>query len=220
MIHGYHVHHLNPSTPRKNLPISLLKKTNCPLEYYSFINELNTPHLIQQYLKEKLHYHHEDTACAFPEIIKTKRADCFEGGIGFAFPLLYYWGYHPYVVMLHADHARDVDHTLIIYRVNDKIGALAKSNFDMLMDRAPEYLTLHELIETYDPHYISDFPGFTGEKTMIGYSDPINLLSLFGTGWFFLKGEYALQNLYDHFTDNVMCTNFKTKERFLYPPEE
>jgi len=219
-IHIIHAHHLIPSLSKQKLNTVLLKESNSPVEFHSLIKELDTPQKIQVFMKEKLKYHHKDTVRAFPDIIRYRQADCFEGGIGFAYPILLFWGYRPYVVMLHADHKRDVDHTLIIYRTHDKIGAIAKSSFSMLMDREPIYDTLHDLINTYYPHYLSDFEGYVGENTLIGYSDPIDLLPKFGINWFFLKGDNALQNLYDHFTDNVMCTNYHTHERFLYPPED
>lgn len=196
-----------------------MNKINCPIEFYSLIQELNTPFKIQKYMKERLTYHHQDTVKSFPHIIRDHTADCFEGGIGFAYPILYYWGYDPSVVMLHADHKRDFDHTLIIYKKKNKIGSIAKSSFPTLMDRKPIHSSLHELIDTYYPYYVSDFPEYVGENTLIGYSDPIDLIAAFGTDWFFLKGDNALKNLYDHFTDGIMCTNYFTKKRFLYPPE-
>jgi len=193
-----------------------------PKKYQNLFQQLNTPEKIQAFMKEKLKYNHHDTYKSFISILETSSADCFEGGIGFAYPLLYLHNYHPEIVMIHADNKIDVDHTLVVYRVGKKIGAIAKSYYPMLMDRPPVFDTFRDLIMTYYLHYVCEIKGhkLCGTYTVIGYSDPINLVEKFGTNWFFLEGDFALKNLYDHFTDNVWCTKIFNNERFLYPPEK
>ncbi len=192
-----------------------------PEKFISLINQLNTPEIIQEYLKKELIYNEKETFQSFIDIAETKIADCFEGGVGFTYPLMHLHGYHPQIIMIHADNTIDVDHTLVAYRLGDKIGTIAKSNYPLLMDRPPEFDSLRDLILTYYPHYVCEIKEheFHGMYTVIGFSDPIDLIKKFRTDWFFARGDDALKNLYDHFTNGVMCTRMFSNYRFPYPPE-
>ncbi len=215
------IHLFTPAKPRSHVEEKLLLEMGFPEKLIPFINRLNTPEKIQEYLKKELVYNEKEIFQSLIDIAETKIADCFEGGVGFAYPLMYLHGYNPKVVMIHADNQIDVDHTLVAYRLGDKIGTIAKSNYPLLMDRPPEFSSLRDLILTYYPHYVCEIKEheYHGMYTVIGYSDPIDLVKKFGTEWFFARGENALKNLYDHFTDDVMCTRMFSNYRFPYPPE-
>jgi hypothetical protein len=216
------IHLFIPAEPIETVDDKYLIKLGFPEKYIPLINKLNTPEKIQEYLKKELIYNEKETFQSFIDIAETKIADCFEGGVGFAYPLMFLHGYHPQIIMIHADNQIDVDHTLVAYRLGDKIGTIAKSNYPLLMDRPPEFESIRDLILTYYPHYVCEIKEheFHGMYTVIGFSDPIDLIKKFGTSWFFTRGKNALKDLYDHFTDGVMCTRMFSNYHFPYPPEE
>jgi len=215
-------HLFTPAKPVNHTDEKSLLEMGFPEKFLSLFYHLSTPEKIQDYLKKELVYNEKETFRSFIDIAESKTADCFEGGVGFAYPLLYLHGYHPQIVMIHADNKIDVDHTLVAYRLKNKIGTIAKSNYPLLTDRPPEFDTLRDLILTYYPHYVCEIKEheFHGMYTVIGFSDPIDLVKKFGTGWFFARGDNALEYLYDHFTEDVLCTRMFSSCRFPYPPEE
>ncbi len=198
----------------------ILEKLGCPASLSTLCQRLNTPSTIQQYMVEHFIYNNSDTNSGFLTIIQHMSADCFEGGAGFAFPLLYLHGYYPKIVMIQADNRIDVDHTLVVYRKNNFIGSIAWSSYKTLMDRPPIFSSLRDLIMTYFPHYTCELPQYKGHYTVIGYSDPIDLVNKFGREWFFTSGSRALQHIYDNFTEHVYCTSLFGNKRYLYPPEK
>jgi len=66
---------------------------------------------------------------------------------------------------------RDDDHLLAVYKRNNHWGAVAKSNFVGLRYREPIYRTLRELLLSY----FEDYFNIAGEKTLRGYTLPVNL---------------------------------------------
>lgn len=214
-------HLFSPAKPIRHVKEKFLIEIGLPKKFLPLFYRLNTPEKIQKYLKKDLVYNHTDTYHSFVTIAESKTADCFEAGVGFAYPLLYLHGYNPKIVMIHADNKIDVDHTLVAYRLGNKIGTVAKSNYPMLMDRPAVFSSLRDLVLTYYPHYVCEIKGHKlyGTYTVIGYSDPIDLVEKFGSRWFFLTEENALKHLYDHFVDSIYCTRIFSNERFPYPPE-
>jgi len=82
---------------------------------------------------------------------------------------LSYHGDPPLLVDLAA--VRDDDHVLAVFRRKGLWGAVAKSNYSGLRSREPVYRTLRELVMSYFEHYYN----LRGEKTLRGYSRPVNL---------------------------------------------
>lgn len=82
---------------------------------------------------------------------------------------LSYHGDPPLLVDLTA--VRDDDHVLAVFRRRELWGAVAKSNYSGLRFREPVYRTLRELVMSYFEHYYN----LRGEKTLRGYSRPVNL---------------------------------------------
>ncbi len=197
----------------------ILTNLGCPKSLIPLIEELKIPTLIQDYIKKNLTYEHEDNYRAIIDVVKDKKADCFQGTIGFAYPLLYLWGYCPKIVMLQADNKRDVDHNLAVYRIKDKLGAIAMSNFPLLTERPAVFDSLYELAESYYPHYWTDWPNYYGQLTMVGFCQPIDLIKKYGTGWFFQKGKTCLKYVYDTYTEGLVCTDIFTKRKYAYPEE-
>lgn len=185
--------------------------------FLPLLQRLSTPQKIQYFMRLKFHYNHEETHRSFVGVATTLQADCFEGGT-FAYTLLYLHEYNPKIVMIHAEN--DVDHLIVTYQHDKNYGSVGMSRQYKLTDRPPIFNTMRDLIMSYYPHYTSSYPEYEGQHTMVGFSDAVDLVEKFGVNWFFLPGDTALEYLYDHVADNVMCTHIFTGNRYPYPPEE
>ena len=137
---------------------------------------LKSPSRIQDYLDERLEYNNADTCYGPRLVLQHKKAHCMEGAL-FAAAALRLLGHVPLVVDLVA--VRDDDHVLAVFRQNGCWGAIAKSNYAGLRFRNPVYRTIRELAMSYFEHYYNP----KGEKTLRGYSKPVNLSRFDGLKW-------------------------------------
>lgn len=136
---------------------------------------LKTPARIQAFL-DSLPYHVADTAWSPRRALRERTAHCLEGAL-LAAAALRVNGYTPTVLDLEA--VRDVDHVIAVFREGKHWGAVAKSNFAGLRFRAPVYRTLRELALSYFENYYN----LRGERTLRGYSRPVNLARFDAHGW-------------------------------------
>jgi hypothetical protein len=102
-------------------------------------------------------------------------------------------GYPPLIVDLAA--VRDSDHVLAVYRRNGHWGALAKSDYAGLRYREPVYRSIRELVMSYFEHYYNP----EGEKTLRGYSRPVNLKRFDAIGW--MTAERDVWEIPNHLCD-------------------
>jgi hypothetical protein len=133
--------------------------------------KLKTPALIQRFLDEEIGYNKEPRGytCYSPRLVLREGvAHCMEGAL-LAAMALRRLGYPPLLVDLEA--VRDSDHVLAVYRVGERWGAVAKSDYAGLRSREPVYLSIRELAMSYFDHYYNP----RGEKTLRAYSRPVNL---------------------------------------------
>src|SRR5260370_4304621 len=86
-------------------------------------------------------------------------------------------GFPPLVVDLYAE--RDDDHMLALWERDGCWGALAKSNFVGLRFREAVYQSLRELVMSY----FEVFYNVLGEKTLRGFTVPLDLSRLDGLAW-------------------------------------
>ena len=145
----------------------------------SLLRRLRTPEKIQRFLDQDIGYNTEPKGptCRSPRLVLRDRlAHCMEGALLGAAALAVN-GFPPLLVDLEA--VRDDDHVLAVFRVRDHWGAVAKSNYSGLRFREPVYRTLRELALSYFEHYFN----LAGEKTLRGYSRPVNLARFDGIGW-------------------------------------
>ncbi len=136
-------------------------------EELKFIREFKSPAGIQKFLNET-DYNPEYKTCSPRNIIKSRKANCFEGAL-FAAAALRVLGHKPVIVDLMAEN--DDDHVIAIFKQNDCFGAVAKSNTTVLRFREPVYRTLRELVMSYFDFYFNTL----GEKSLRSYSVPVNL---------------------------------------------
>jgi hypothetical protein len=131
---------------------------------------LRSPEWIQRFLDD-LAYNKEPNGhtCYSPRrVLRERTAHCMEGAL-FAAAALRMIGHPPLLLDLEA--VRDDDHVLAIFRQRGYWGAIGKSNYSGLRYREPVYRTLRELVMSYFEHYYN----LRREKTLRGYSRPVNL---------------------------------------------
>jgi hypothetical protein len=139
------------------------------------LRALNTPAKIQKFI-DALEYKYADTAGSPQRVLRERKGHCLEGAL-LAAAALRVNGYPPLLMDLEA--VRDDDHVVALYRERRLWGGIAKSNFAGLRFRAPIYRTLRELAMSYFEHYYN----LRGERTLRGYSQPVNLSRLDGEHW-------------------------------------
>ncbi len=144
-----------------------------------FLKSLNTPKKLQDYL-DSIPFNLEENGetCMSPKmVLKEKKAHCIEAGLLVGVSM---WLNRktPYIVSLKVK-ASDYDHIIVLYKENGYYGALSKTNHNVLRFRDPVYKNVRELVMSYFHEY---FLPETGEKTLLGYTKPINIKK-FGDDW-------------------------------------
>jgi len=136
-------------------------------EETEIFRSLQSPFAIQAFL-DTVPYSADPIYRCPGRVIRDRKAHCFDGAL-FAAAALRRIGYRPLILDMLAE--RDDDHLLALYKVDGRWGSVAKSNFVGLRFRDPVYKTLRELIMSY----FEDFYNIEGEKTLRGYTLPIDL---------------------------------------------
>jgi len=148
----------------------------------SLYRTLKTPFLLQRYLDEKIGYNKRDTCYSPRGVLRHGVAHCMEGAL-FAAAALRLHGHPPLIVDLEA--VRDDDHILAVYQSHGRWGSIAKSNYSGLRLREPVYRTIRELVMSYFDHYYN----LRGEKSLRGFSRPINLRQFDRIHWMTTEQE-------------------------------
>lgn len=145
-----------------------------------FFKKLNTPNKIQDYLDSiPFNYEKSGETCMSPiNTLKEKKAHCIEGAL-LASVALWVNNKEPIIVNLKVNNKKDFDHIITIYNENGYYGAISKTNHNVLRWRDPVYKSIRELVMSYYHEY---FLIPNGEKTLLGYTNPINLKK-FGIKW-------------------------------------
>ena len=140
------------------------------------LGRLTTPGKIQNFLDE-LAYSTEKTYRCPLRVLRERVAHCYDGAL-FAAAMLRRRG-HPPLILEMLPNRRDDDHLLALFKQDGHWGAVGKSNFVGLRFREPVYRTLRELIMSY----FEQFYNVEREKTLRGYTLPLNLQSFDRHGW-------------------------------------
>ena len=153
---------------------------------------LDTPFAIQEYL-DSMPYIGEERDRSPLNVMLDKQCHCLDGGFLAALAL---WriGFKPLLIDIVPDPGKDDDHVLALYRVDDRWGAVAKSNYINLAFREPVYKNLRELVMTYFEHYAS----IRQEKVLRGYTRPFNASRYTHLNWAWDEGG-ANQLYHKHF---------------------
>lgn len=130
---------------------------------------LNSPLAIQNFL-DNLPYVGEERNRSPLNVLRDRQCHCLDGGLLAALALKRL-GFPPLIMDLVPEAGKDDDHVLAIFKVNGCYGAIAKSNFVGLRFREAVYRSLRELAMSY----FEGFYNINGEKTLRGYTRPLNL---------------------------------------------
>ena len=131
------------------------------------LRALRSPAGIQRAL-EAMPYHLAPTAWSPRRVLREGTAHCLEAAV-FAAAALRVLGHPPLLLDLEA--VQDTDHVLAVYKDDGHWGAIAKSNFSGLRFRPAVYRSLRELAMSY----FEDYVNLRGERTLRGYSRPVDL---------------------------------------------
>jgi hypothetical protein len=169
---------------------------------------LDTPAKIQDFLNTRIYYNqdHEtvdqdETAMPPRLVLRTGIAHCFEGAM-FAYAANYLHGRNPRLVFLEA--SQDADHNLVVWKDprTGLYGSNAHSRYPGLVGRPAEYETIRGLAESYLPFYFSDRTSDPNDLTLVGYSDELDLVAKYGTGWMGSSGH--LWDIYYTYIDDTL----------------
>ena len=169
---------------------------------------LDTPARVQEFLNAELYYNddhasvdQEETVTPPRLVLRTGLAHCFEGAL-FAYAVNHLHGHEPRLVMLEA--SQDADHNLVVCRdtASGLYGANAQSRYPGLVGRPAEYPTIRALADSYVPFYYSDRTLDPTDLTLVGFSEPVDLVAKFGTGW--IATEEPLWDIYYTYIDGAV----------------
>jgi len=140
------------------------------------VARLSTPNRIQLFLDD-LAYSSEVVYRCPLRVLRERTCQCFDGAL-FGAAMLRCLE-HPALILNLLPNDRDDDHVLALFKYRGHWGAVAKSNFVGLRFREPIYGTLRELVLSYFEQYYN----VAGEKTLRGYTLPLNLKTFDGFYW-------------------------------------
>lgn len=142
----------------------------------NLLNGLTSPFRIQEFL-DSIPYSPDDFYRSPLGVLRDRTAHCFDGAV-FAAAALRRIGFPPLILDL-LSNGRDDEHLLTLFKLGGRWGAVAKSNFVGLRFREPVYRSLRELTMSYFEQYYN----LEREKTLRGYTGPLNLKHFDGMNW-------------------------------------
>jgi hypothetical protein len=185
---------------------------------------LDTPDRVQDFLDRELHYNNDhasveqdETAMPPRQVLRTGMAHCFEGAM-FAYAVNYLHGFAPQLCLLES--IQDSEHNLVIVRDHHGgwYGCNAHSRYPHLDGRPMQYETLRKLVESYVPWYYSDRTRNPRDVTVVGYSEPFDLVAKYGTAW--MSSDEPLWKIYYTYIDDTVPFHYLKHDRgepHLYP---
>lgn len=147
-------------------------------EELKILKKLNTPHKIQQFLNSlpKNFEENGDTCMSPRKVLREKKCHCIEGAM-LAYTAFLINDKKGFLLDLTASET-DFDHVILVYKENNKWGAISKTNYAVLRFREPVYKNIRELVMSYFNEYVDK----NGNKTLRSYSKPVSLKKL-GHKW-------------------------------------
>ena len=141
-----------------------------------FISKLNSPFQIQSFL-DSVPYSCDPIYRCPIQVLRDRTAHCFDGAV-FGAAMLSLIGFPPLILDM-IPNGRDDEHMLALFKIDGHWGAIAKSNTVGLRFREPVYRSLRELVMSYFELYYNT----EGEKTLRGYTVPLNLETFDADHW-------------------------------------
>ncbi len=142
-------------------------------------SRLNSPQKIQTFLESiPINFERKGETNLSPrQVLKRRRAHCFEGAV-FAAAALAYHGHKP-LLMDFATRYDDEDHAVALFKNNGLWGAISKTNHAVLRYRDPVYKSPRELAMSYFHEYFM----WDGRKSLRAYSEPFDLSKFKPENW-------------------------------------
>lgn len=138
---------------------------------------LDSPAKIQAFLDATPYSPENANRCPLA-VLRDRQAHCLDGGL-FAAAALRRLGHRPLILDILPEPDTDDDHVLALFQQHGHWGAVAKSNYTGLRFREPIYRNFRELVLSY----FEDYYNVNGQKTLRGYSRPVNLSRFDKLGW-------------------------------------
>jgi len=169
---------------------------------------LETPARVQEFFDTQIYYNNDhshpgqaETARSPRGVLRTGAAHCFEGAM-FAYTVNFLHGHDPKMILLES--TEDSDHNLIVYRdpPSQLYGCNAHSGYAHLDGRRAEYKTIRALVESYVLYYYSDYSLDPNDLTLVGYSEPFDLVARYGTAW--MDSQDDLWDIYSTYIDDTI----------------
>lgn len=155
-------------------------------EELKLFKSLNTPGKIQDFInKIPINFEEDgkDTCYSPRTVLKKNKCHCMEGAV-LAALILRVNGFPPLLVDLTAS-SKDFDHVIAVFKINEKWGAISKTNHVTLRYREPVYDSIRELVMSYFNEYFND----DGKKTLRSYSNPVDLTMFDNENWMTTEEE-------------------------------
>jgi hypothetical protein len=134
----------------------------------NLLDSLDSPFKVQSFLNTISYSDDHFYRCPL-RVLRDRKGHCFDGAL-FAASAFRRMGGPPLIMEL-LPNGRDDDHIIALYKQYGCWGAVAQSNFTGIRFREPVYRSLRELVMSYFEQFFNSL----GEKTLIGYRNPINL---------------------------------------------
>jgi hypothetical protein len=166
-------------------------ESHLPPEISRVIGQIKSPFDVQEFLLS-MPYNAEARDRSPLNALLDKQCHCLDGGF-LAALLLWKLDFKPLVIDLVPLPKSDDDHVLAIYRINERWGAVAKSNFVHLGFREAVYANVRELVMSYFEHYFN----LDSVRTLRGYTRPFDLSRYPDPSWPY--DEPAANRLYKRF---------------------
>lgn len=157
-----------------------------PKKEYAILKKLDTPAKIQDFLDSlPKNFEPDGDAVLSPlSVLRKKVCHCVEGATLAALALRVQ-GFPPLLMDLRADKT-DFDHVIAVFQIDDRWGAISKTNHPVLRYREPIYKTIRELAMSFFHDYVNVG---TGKKTLRSFSRPVNLKRFDHLGWMTTQDE-------------------------------
>jgi len=181
-------------------------------EERAIVNGLTSPAGVQAFLDSIPYSTDEFYRCPL-RVLRDRTAHCFDGAM-FAAAALRRIGYPPLILDM-LSNGRDDEHLLALFKDRGCWGAVAKSNFVGLRFREPVYRTLRELVMSYFEQYYN----LEREKTLRGYTGPLNLKRFDRLNWMTADETMDLIARRTEETRRVMLIDAEMEQR-LSPVDE
>lgn len=142
-------------------PGGLPSKSDFTKREWEIVQSCRTPERVQQFLRS-IPYNREldgETCYSFRRVVHENRAHCLEGAVAAAV-LLEQRGYPPVVVSIESQDK--LDHVLLLFKRNGRIGSVARSRDIGLHGRKPVFRTVRDLVMSYFEPYVDLTGRITG----------------------------------------------------------